>query len=185
MHQEIIGGVKIEGAYLGTVINVDNGDRSVRLDASGSSNGYLGVIKSNYFIGDNQHSFADGTSSIGSGTTISGLGGSGTATFSSVELQSNGRPYLRTHDIKVSIPNGETIYNAIKDSITSQVASQIATALNGYAKTSDLKNYLKKNTDYTYSTAVMTHTTTQGTAIDGRNVLTDVIDYTTSTFNVH
>ena len=133
---------------------------------------------------DNKNMICDGTSSTGSGASISGLGDSGSATFSSVELQSNGRPKLHTHNISVSIPSGSTIYNAIKSSIASQISSAISSALSDYAKKTDLNNYLKKNTNYTYSTAVMTYTTTSGTSIDGKTVLTEVTDHTTSTFRV-
>jgi hypothetical protein len=72
----------------------------------------------------------DGTSSTGSGASISGVGGSGSATFSSVELQSNGRPKLHTHSISVSIPNADAIFNAIKNKFGSAA----------FASTSDFKS---------------------------------------------
>lgn len=104
------------------------------------------IYTSAKYYGSSSHAICDGTSSSGKGATISGLGDSGTATFSSVELQSNGRPKLHTHDISVSIPSGSTIYNAIKDSIGSQISSAISNALKSYAKKSDLSDYAKKGT---------------------------------------
>ena len=201
MNQYIAGGLKVDGPYLGQ--GEEKGDArgtiqgiqmraGLRIDASGLQYYEVpgtilkfwqwGGIKSDVFWGTGFHSFCDGDSTIGgSGTVGWGQNDSATGTFTAVELQSDGRPRLYKQTMKVSVPDAEEIYTAIKESIS----TQISTALNGYAKTSDLENYLKKNTAYTYDTAVMTHTTAQGTAINGRNVLTDVIDHTTSTFKVH
>lgn len=141
------------------------------------------IVTENQIWGIKQNMICDGTSSTGSGASISGLGDSGSATFSSVELQSNGRPKLHTHSISVSIPSGSTIYNAIKSSI----ASQISTALSSYAKKSDLNDYVTKTTynnhkhTFSYDRDFVTVDDKQSTGAYISSVITGSYTATTST----
>ena len=120
------------------------------------------------YYGIRKNAICDGedNSTVGSVSNVSSLGNSGSATFSAVELQNNGRPKLHKHTFSVSIPSGSTIYDAIKDSI----GKQIAAALTPYALKSEIPsvdNFVKK--DSAVTSIVLSGTGTTGGLSYGYN----------------
>lgn len=161
-----INGLDIEhsgGMRIGTSTNYENGTDALQVkqgnikiqdgDLYGSNiiQGKQIIAKKNntnwirlldgQISGTSQYAICDGNSTVGSVKDVSGVGNSGFITCSAVELQGDGRPQLHEQTFRVSIPNAEDIWNAIRIKVTSAINSSLNSALSDYAKKSELEHY--------------------------------------------
>ena len=155
MSSKIRGGLELADTYHGKTIQ-DTTDNTVHAVSLWAANNIFSEKGSwaNYFRGfsteaggDGRAAFCDGIndgSTIGSGGTASGIGGSSSCTIPTITINtSTGRPNLGSTTFSVEIPDANAIYNAISGSIAAQISNAVSSALANYVTVNsfnDLKN---------------------------------------------